>query len=245
MRQVYENYTPEDQQVWHLLSEAQAETLPLAASSAYLSGIKHVGFSTDRIASFDETNEILAQMTGWQVGVVPGLVPPYTFFELMAHRHFPATTWLRKLKELDYLPEPDMFHDVYAHVPLLTNQSFADFLAALSEIAMAYAHDEEAIEYLSRVYWFSVEFGLIRERGELKIYGAGILSSPGETEFSLSGKTPYYDYDPEVMMEVPFKKDVYQDRYFIIDSYAQLYDSIDAIKRGIARRVADRDTISA
>ena len=184
-------------------------------------------------------------MTGWHIGVVPGIVPNYTFFELMSHRYFPATTWLRKRKELEFLQNPDMFHDVFAHVPLLTNQHFVDFLEALSHIGIGYAHDEEAIEYLARVYWFSVEFGLIREKAGLRIYGAGILSSAGETKFSLSNKVPYYDFDPEVMMETPFIKDTFQDRYFVIDSYAQLYHSVDAIAKGIARRVGHKSLVSA
>ncbi|HHP7241939.1 MAG TPA: phenylalanine 4-monooxygenase [Cyclobacteriaceae bacterium] len=230
MRQIYENYTAEDQKVWKILFERQIIKLPDAASKDHLRGLEKINFTADRIPNFEETNEILTKLTGWKLAVVPGIVPDYTFFQLMSNRNFPATTWLRKIDELDYLQEPDMFHDVFAHVPLLTNQNFVNFLEELSKIGLEYTGDDYAIEILSRIYWFTVEFGLIRENGRLRIYGAGILSSAGETEFCLSDKPLHFEFNVKQIAETEYRKDIFQDRYFIIDSYEQLYNSIPAIR---------------
>ncbi|MEL7146711.1 MAG: phenylalanine 4-monooxygenase [Bacteroidota bacterium] len=238
MEQVYENYTVEDQQVWTILYDRQIKNLPSAATVAFLDGLDIIGFKPEFIPYFSKTNEILRKATGWELAVVPGIVPDYTFFELMSNKRFPATTWLRKMEELDYLEEPDMFHDVFAHVPLLTNQAFVDFLQALSIIGLDYCGDDYAIEILSRIYWFTVEFGLIREQGKLRIYGAGILSSAGETEWSLSDGPKHHEFDIQHMADTPYRKDVFQTDYFITESYEQLYKSIPEVKTVLAEMVA-------
>lgn len=240
MRQIYGNYTDEDFEVWKILYERQIQNLPLAASKAHLEGLDKVNFVADAIPKFDESNEILNELTGWKLAVVPGIVPDYTFFELMSNCHFPATTWLRKKEELDYLEEPDMFHDVFAHVPLLSNQNFVNFLQELSKIGLEYVGNEYAIDVLSRIYWFTVEFGLIQEAEGLRIYGAGILSSAGETKFSLSENPPKYDFDVQRIAETSYRKNVFQDRYFVIQSYEQLYNSIPEIKEVLAEMVNKR-----
>lgn len=247
MKQVYDNYKEEDFQVWNLLYDRQIGNLPTAASEAFMKGLGQVNFNPKRIPAFDETNEILQQLTGWKLAVVPGIVPDYTFFELMSNRNFPATTWLRKMEELDYLEEPDMFHDVFAHVPLLSNQSFVDFLQELSKIGLDYVGDDYAIELLSRVYWFTVEFGLIRESGQLRIYGAGILSSAGETKYSLSEEPMHHEFDIDKMLATAYRKDVFQTQYFIIDSYDQLYHSIPEIKEKLktALQKRNKESVSA
>lgn len=237
MRQIYENYNQEDFDVWKILFDRQMKQFPTHASDAYLDGLSIANFETGVIPDFKETNEILRETTGWQLAVVPGIVPDYTFFELMANKRFPATTWLRKMKELDYLEEPDMFHDVFAHVPLLTNQHFVDFLEELSKIGLEYVDNAYAIELLSRVYWFTVEFGLIQESKGLRIYGAGILSSAGETRFSLSEEPPKHEFSVEHMLETPYKKDQFQTEYFVIESYEQLYRSIPSIKKLLANKL--------
>ncbi|NQZ77135.1 MAG: phenylalanine 4-monooxygenase [Ekhidna sp.] len=230
MRQIYENYTKEDFEVWKILFDRQMRQYPTHASGAFLDGLKIAKFETGLIPDFKETNQILLDTTGWQLAVVPGIVPDYTFFELMANKRFPATTWLRKMKELDYLEEPDMFHDVFAHVPLLTNQHFVDFLEELSKIGLNYVGNAYAIELLSRVYWFTVEFGLIQEAVGQRIYGAGILSSAGETKFSLSEEPPKHTFSIQHMLDTPYQKDKFQTQYFVIESYEQLYESIPEIK---------------
>lgn len=237
MRQIYSNYTEEDFEVWKILFERQMKQFPTHASKAYMEGLEIANFETGIIPDFKETNQILHDTTGWRLAVVPGIVPDYTFFELMANRRFPATTWLRKMKELDYLEEPDMFHDVFAHVPLLTNQPFVDFLEALSKIGLRYVGNNYAIELLSRVYWFTVEFGLIQEEAGLRIYGAGILSSAGETRFSLSDEPPKHTFSIEHMLDTPYRKDKFQTEYFITESFEQLYASIPEIEKGISERL--------
>lgn len=240
MKQIYGNYKEEDFQVWKLLYDRQIQNLPGAASSAHMEGLGKVNFVADEIPVFKETNDILEALTGWRLAVVPGIVPDYTFFELMSNRRFPATTWLRKMAELDYLEEPDMFHDVFAHVPLLSNQSFVNFLEELSKIGLGYVGNDYAIELLSRVYWFTVEFGLIREPEGLRIYGAGILSSSGETKYCLSDKPQHLEFDVRTIANTSYRKDVFQDRYFIIHSYEQLYNSLPEIKSVISELLEKR-----
>ncbi|GAB3339819.1 hypothetical protein GCM10027299_52720 [Larkinella ripae] len=232
MFQTYHTYTPDDQAVWQLLFERQVTQLPGKASQDYLDGIDKVGFVADHIPDFErELNPRLQRLTQWRVSAVPGLISNRDFFELMASRNFPATTWLRKRGQLDYLQEPDMFHDTFGHVPLLANQPFCDFLAALSRIALAHVDHPEAIEMISRLYWYTVEFGLIQEPPGLRIYGGGILSSPGETTYSLSSQRPdRIPYEVGKLLQTPYIIDHYQNQYFVIESYEQLYHSIPEIE---------------
>lgn len=230
MRQEYEKYTNEDFQVWKLLYERQMPQLPGSAIEEYIKGINRVQFVADKIPKFDEVNKLLSSYTGWELVVVPGLIPDKDFFELLADKKFPASTWLRKLSELDYLEEPDMFHDVFGHVPLLTNHDVVSYLQELSKIALQYIDDPWAIELMSRIYWFTVEFGLIRDKGQLRIYGAGILSSKGETEYSLHDPKPErHLFNVEKILNTPYRKDVFQKEYFVIDSFQQLSGCINEL----------------
>jgi phenylalanine-4-hydroxylase len=228
MNQNYNLYTPADHEVWQLLFERQMQKLPSIASIAYLEGIEKTGFVANHIPDFEnETNPHLQKLTGWSVVVVDGLVPIKEFFELLADRKFPASNWLRKMEQLDYLEEPDMFHDTFGHVPLLTNQAFCDFLAEFSKISLKYIHDEAAVKLLQKLYWFTVEFGLIKENNQLKIYGGGIISSSGESVYSLcSGVPERVPYTIDEILETEIKIDAYQKKYFVIDSYEQLFQSL-------------------
>lgn len=238
MTQQYDKYTAEDQQVWRILFDRQIVNLPDAASEEYLAGIKRISFTSDHIPDFEQVNKILQQYTGWQLHVVAGLLPNKEFFELMQNKRFCATTWLRRMSQLDYLEEPDMFHDVFGHVPLLTNPDLCNFLQGLSHIALNYIDNELAIELVSRLYWYTVEFGLIKEHGKLKIYGAGILSSKGETKYSLESNIPQrVPYKVTEIIATPYIKDKYQEKYFVIDSYEQLFDSVSEIERCIEQEV--------
>ena len=241
MQQVHENYTAEDHEVWKILFDRQIQNLPSAATGEYLLGLDRIGFNNKEIPNFVNTNKKLAELTGWELVAVEGIVDDRLFFELLAQKKFPATTWLRKMSELDYLEEPDMFHDVFAHVPLLTNQPFVDFLEALSKIALKHVDDPEAIDILSRVYWFTVEFGLIRESNGLRIYGAGVLSSAGETKYSLSTEPRHFEYNVDQILNTTYRKDIFQDRYFVIDSFHQLFESVEEIDSLLNDKLSKRE----
>lgn len=242
--QQYENYTEEDFAVWKILFDRQIKNLPGRATAEFMQGLERIQFSADRIPNFAETNPLLSRHTGWELSAVAGIVADDLFFKLLANKKFPATTWLRKMAQLDYLEEPDMFHDVFAHVPLLTNQAFVDFLQALSKIALRHIENPWAIELLSRVYWFTIEFGLIREEGEVRIYGAGILSSAGETLYSLSEKPEHRAYDVAKILDTPYRKDTFQEIYYIVDSYEGLYASIPQIEEELEKRINKQSVIS-
>lgn len=235
MNQSYQKYTAADHEMWRKLFDRQMAQLPAIASRAYLEGMEKVGFVAEHIPNFiAETNPRLQALTGWSVEVVPGLIPHQEFFEFLAHRRFPASTWLRKPDQLEYLEEPDMFHDTFGHVPLLTNQAFCDFMGDLSRVALRFMDVPEAIAQIGRLYWYTVEFGLIKEDGQTKIYGGGILSSAGESEYCLRDAIPKYPFDVRTLLNTSYHIDRYQDHYFVINSYEQLYRSVPDIEEILA-----------
>ncbi|MDC0231036.1 phenylalanine 4-monooxygenase [Aureispira] len=233
MKQDYEQYTEENHKVWELLYKEQIEILARRATKKYIDGIKKIEFAEDRIPRFSVINKVLKQLTGWQVYAVPGIIDNKPFFELLAQKKFPATTWMRRLAQLKYIEEPDMFHDVFGHVPLLTESFFAGYLNGLSEIALKYIDYPSAVELMARVYWYTVEFGLIKEADEFRIYGAGILSSPGESVYSLSDKPIHIDFDLDTILETPYIKDKFQKQYFIASSYEQLHNHLSRLNERI------------
>jgi len=227
LSQNYQNYTEIDQKIWHVLFEKQQLVLDDKASKDFLDGIKICGFNSSKIPDVEAINKNLVKATGWEMYVVPGLVADKPFFEFLASKKFPVATWIRSVKELEYLEEPDMFHDFYGHVPLLSNQSFVDFIEELAKMALKYIDNPYAVELISRLYWFTVEFGLIKENGKLKIYGAGILSSPSESFYSVNNKeVPRYRFDLRHILKTPYYKHDFQKQYFVINSYEQLYKSL-------------------
>lgn len=231
MNQDYERYTDADHRMWQQLFERQMQQLPRIASQAYLDGIAKVGFVPDHIPHFErETNPALRALTGWEVYVVPGLIPHREFYTHLYNRQFPASSWLRKPEQIDYLEEPDMFHDTFGHVPLLSNEAFCAFMAHLSEVALKHIDQDEILQRISRLYWYTVEFGLIREKGALKIYGGGIISSSGESRYCLRDEVPKIDFDLALVLDTPYHIDRFQDHYFVISSYEQLYESVTGIE---------------
>jgi len=227
MKQNYNKYSEIDQKIWHVLFEKQQLVLADKASKDFLDGIDICGFSSNEIPKVTEINRNLVKTTGWEMYLVPGLVADKPFFEFLASKKFPVTTWIRSVKELEYLEEPDMFHDFYGHVPLLSKQAFVDFIEELAKIALKYIDNPYAVELISRLYWFTVEFGLIKENDQLKIYGAGILSSPSESFFSVNNKeVPRYRFDLRHILKTPYYKHDFQKQYFVIKSYEQLYKSL-------------------
>lgn len=229
--QVYSDYTEQDFIVWKILFERQMQILQPIVSQEYLNALKKVQFSEDKIPDFAEVNNILKSITGWSLQVVPNISPQKEFFEFLSQKKFTSTCWLRTMDQLDYLEEPDMFHDVFAHVPLLCNENYVNFFKGISDIALKHINNPEVIELLGRVYWFTIEFGLIKESGQLKIYGAGIISSKGETEFCLSNKAIHINFDVATIFDTSFRTDCIQERYFVIDSFEQLYNSLEEIEK--------------
>ncbi len=247
MKQDYSKYTEEDLLVWKTLFERQMKLLPDLASPFYLDGIEATGFEANKIPKFEEVNERLEKITGWNLVVVPGLIGNKEFFELLENKKFPATTWFRKHSQLDYLEEPDMFHDVFGHVPLLTNENFCGFLKGLSKIALKNIENELVVELVSRIYWYTVEFGLIRQDdGSLRIYGAGILSSSGESVYAVSDEKPVrVPYNPAEILKTPYIKDKFQEKYFVINSYRELYESVDEIEEEINKILQEESDLVA
>lgn len=231
MEQIYENYTDEDRKVWRTLFDRQMGNLEKVVSQSYLDAVEVVDFRNDKIPDFREVDAILGKTTGWGMHVVPRISEQKEFFELLSKKRFTATTWLRKMSQLDYLEEPDMFHDVFGHVPLLSNVAYTSFFQGISEIAMKHLQEPRAIELLGRIYWFTIEFGLIRENDKLKIYGAGVISSSGETEYCQKSETKWIDFDVKKILSTPFYTDKIQDKYFVIESFDQLYNSLPQIEK--------------
>jgi phenylalanine-4-hydroxylase len=195
---------------------------PVGAIAKFLAGIDFLKLSKPGIPDFDELNASLSKTTGWRVVAVPGLVPDTVFFNHLAHRRFVAGRFIRKPDQLDYLEEPDIFNDVFGHVPLLANPVFADYMEAYGKGGLR-AMERGMVEKFARLYWYTVEFGLIRTEGALKIYGAGIVSSFGESAFSLDDPSPNrIAFDTLRTMRTPYRIDDYQQNYFVIDSFADL-----------------------
>lgn len=237
LQQHYNNYTAEDFEVWKFLFERQMPVLQQVATSEYLQGLQAIEFKPEAMPNIAETNKLLQQQTGWQLLVVPGIIKEPDFFNLLSQKIFPATTWLRKKESLDYLPEPDMFHDVFGHVPLLTNYHFTEFFQTIGNLGVQHLNNAAVVAMLGRLYWFTIEFGLIKTNNELKIYGAGIISSYSETKFSLSSEPKHLPYNAEVIMNTPYENDHIQDTYYVVDSFEQLYHSIDVVKQVVAENV--------
>lgn len=240
--QIYSDYTVSDFEVWKLLWDRQGVYLPAYASKLYLEALVAIGFNGDEIPDFEKTNKRLMQATGWQLTVAPELVPDADFFRLLARRIFPATCWLRTMKELDYLEEPDMFHDVFGHAPLLTNKHFATFMEAFGKLALQWVHHAEALKMLSGFYWFTVEFGLLFEDDNIKIFGSGIISSVGETQHVLHDQSLKLSFDIHSMMNTPYRTDKVQDQYFLIHSFEQLCDALPEIEEYLNRAFEQKTT---
>lgn len=239
MRQIYADYTDEDQFVWKTLYERQMAQLDRMADSAFLSAVEEIGFN-QRIPDFNSVNTKLANKTGWQIRVVPGIIQEADFFELLANKEFPSSTWLRSIEELDYLSEPDMFHDGFGHMPLLTNQTFCNFFEHIGRLGVTYSDVPEILTYLGRIYWFTVEFGLIHRVDEdLRIYGAGILSSFGESKYSLSNQPEKRAYHIYEVMNTDFDNTVIQELYYVIASFEEIEQSLVEIEPYIEERAME------
>ena len=220
--QGFERYTAEEHRTWVTLYERQAAVLPGRACAAFLRGLDALDLHGEGIPDFERMSETLRGLTGWSVVAVPGLVPDDVFFDHLANRRFPAGNFIRRADQLDYLEEPDVFHDVFGHVPMLTDPGFADYMAAYGR-GGARALQLGQLPNLARLYWYTVEFGLVQEADGLRIYGAGIVSSRAESVFALEDPSPNrLAFDLERVMRTPYRIDDFQQVYFVIPSIAEL-----------------------
>lgn len=224
--QEWQHYSEEEHAIWAVLYRRQRALIERYAAPEFLQGTRALAALPDRIPRFDEANRILEASTGWRIVAVPGLIPDEVFFAHLAQRRFPVTVWIRRRDELDYLVEPDLFHDFFGHVPLLTNPIFARFMQAYGQAGAKAMATAGGLRMLSRLYWYMVEFGLLRTAQGLRVYGSGILSSKGETVYSLEDPTPQrLQFDLVRVMRTEYCIDEFQKTYFVLDSFQQLFDA--------------------
>lgn len=211
------DYSPEENHIWQRLYERQVTNMPGRACDAYMQGLDALNMSKDSIPQLGDIDKVLLEATGWKTAAVPALIPFGRFFELLANKEFPVATFIRSEEEFDYLQEPDIFHEIFGHCPLLTNPAFAHFSHMYGKLGLA-ATKEERI-FLARLYWFTIEFGLVQGKGEpLNIYGGGILSSPGETLYALSDAPERKPFDLLEVLRTPYRIDIMQPIYYVIES---------------------------
>ncbi|HZB61560.1 MAG TPA: phenylalanine 4-monooxygenase [Microvirga sp.] len=224
--QGFENYTDADHSTWRALASRQREILKGRIADQFLEGLDRLGIGEAGIPDFRVMNRRLKAATGWEVVAVPGLIPDLAFFRLLADRKFPAGFWIRKPEQIDYIEEPDIFHDVFGHVPLIMQPIYADYLAAYGRAGLV-AAEHGALKRLARLYWYTVEFGLAQTPEGLRIVGAGIASSPGETVFALESRSPNrVGFDLGRAMRTLYRIDDFQETYFVLDG-VEAWPSLD------------------
>ncbi len=220
------NYTSEEDLIWHDLIVRQTPLVKGRACEEYVRGLAELNLSTDKISQCHEVTRALKQTTGWALEPVPSLIPFDKFFELLANRKFPAATFIRRRAELDYLQEPDIFHEIFGHCPLLTNQAYADFTHTYGKLGLKASHEDRIM--LAKLYWFTIEFGLLKTSAGLRAYGGGILSSKSETVYCLESDVPLRKpFDALDVLRTPYRIDIMQPIYFVIDSFDVLFQLID------------------
>lgn len=239
MTQDYSKYTNEDRRVWRTLFQRQQKNLPGKAHPEYLNCLNRLDgvLNPDNIVNFDELNEHLKAENGWSVVVVPGLIPVDDFFKLLSEKKFCSSTWLRSMDQLDYLEEPDMFHDIFGHIPLLMNSNYARFVEEFGKLGVEFGHDKTVEKQLQRLYWFTVEFGLIKMDEAKKIYGAGIISSAGETNHIFEDDIEVQPYNIEKVLNNDFVTSEIQTRYYEIESYEELFKSVKDLKETLKQKL--------
>lgn len=222
--QNWTRYGAEEHQLYARLFARQWQQLPAQACEAFIDSLGGLGIESN-IPRFEQLSAVLRAATGWEIVAVPGVIPERAFFSLLAERRFPVTVWLRKPEEFGYIVEPDVFHDLFGHVPLLLNPVFADYMQAFGKGGLK-AEGLQALQYLARLYWYTVEFGLMVTDPGLRVYGAGILSSANETVYSLTSAKPQrIGFDLQRVLRTPYKIDEFQPTYFVIDNFRQLFDA--------------------
>jgi phenylalanine-4-hydroxylase len=245
--QPWASYTRSDHETWTTLFERQKQLLVGRACDEFLENQQRFGMTPDAIPKFDDLNGVLKGTTGWQIIGVEGLLPELTFFDHLANRRFPVTWWIRKPEQIDYIAEPDLFHDLFGHVPLLLNPVFADYMQAYGCGGVkAHGLGAEALVNLTRLFWYTVEFGLIKQANGLRIYGSGIVSSKGESIHCLESAAPNrIGFDMPRIMRTRYRIDTYQKTYFVIDSFQQLMDATEPDFTPLYLALAQQESVPA
>jgi phenylalanine-4-hydroxylase len=222
--QAWHAYTHENHATWNTLFERQTQLLPRYACKEFVAGLNALPLSAREIPNFDEINDTLKAKTGWTIVAVPGLIPDDVFFTHLANRRFPSGNFIRRADQLDYLEEPDVFHDVFGHTPMLMNPIIADFIAAYGEGGLR-AQRLDVLPLLSRVYWYTIEFGLVLENNAPRVFGAGIASSLSETQFAIESPSPNrIAFDLARVMRTHYRIDDFQETYFVLNRFDDLLD---------------------
>ncbi len=231
IEQKYGDYTPEQHATWAELVRRRRPQIEAAACREYLDGYAFLGLEGDRLPNLRKISALLKPRTGWSATPVSGFLPGEAFFEMLAARMFPTTTYIRPANSLDYTPEPDIFHDVFGHVPMHAHKVFADFLQHYGAVC-ASLKDHDLLERIGRLFWYTVEFGLIRQGGEVKVYGSGVISSQGECTNVLSGGCEIADFRLDDVLDAPVIVDHIHKKLFAIESFDQIYEAMhDAEKQ--------------
>ena len=225
IEQDWSAYTPEHHAIWAELVSRRMPQLRSHACQEYLEGFELIGLKEDQLPELKSISARLRPRTGWQSTPVSGFLPPDAFFEMLAARMFPTTTWLRGRDSLEYTPEPDIFHDVFGHVPLHAHPVFGDFLQQYGQTCAALMHNPIALERMGRVFWFTVEFGVIRQKGELKVYGSGLISSHGECTRVLAGGSEVRDFNLDAVLDQEFDTGAMQPVLYAVESFEQIYEA--------------------
>ncbi len=231
-------YSAEENEVWRILCERRMAKLPDTASQAWLDGLEKLQMPLDRVPLFDELNENLEPLTGWTVRAVDGFIPAEMFFGSMAKREFPSTLEVRPMDSLEYLQEPDIFHDVFGHVPMHTDPVFADFVQEYGQLASE-LDDKDKFDALGRLWWYTVEFGLVEEDGQTKLYGSGLMSSFGEADNVFVGGPEIRPFDLDEVISTPFRIDIYQPVLWVAQGFEQLRDSVAELRRRWAEELVE------
>ena len=230
IQQNYESYTTDNHAVWTELVLQRLSQLETCAAQEYLDGLDIIGLQADCLPNLSRINDRLATKTGWNTTPVSGFLPSEVFFEMLNVRRFPTTTWLRSRDSLEYTPETDIFHDVFGHVPMLAHPVFADFLQHYGQVC-ARVNDEEIRERLGRLFWYTVEFGLIWQRGQIKVYGSGVISSHRECTNVIEGGCEIKDFDLDEVLNTPVRVNEIHKLLFAIESFDLVYDAMQKIEK--------------
>jgi phenylalanine-4-hydroxylase len=239
MKQNLETYTSEDLKVWQTLFKRQVENLATKGSHRYLNCLEKMTpvLNDETIPDFKKIGEWFTLETGWKIEVVPGLIPVEDFFDLLAEKRFCSSTWLRKMEQLDYLEEPDMFHDVFGHIPLLADPEFSAFAERFGQLGQQFKTNPFAVKALQRLYWFTIEFGVLQSGDKILSYGAGIMSSFGETNRVANHECTFLPFELKKMIHHEFDTDVLQEEYYVITGFDELTKALDELGLIFSRKI--------